>query len=92
MHDEGGSATLIFYKVGDRWWKEPILNIIAAAAQFSSYTHVEITIGKCTVRSQSALCSVVPTFVFATGEESGCNGAMANVCRVFNDNVGVVRL
>ena len=68
MHDEGGSVTLIFYKVGDKWWREPILNIIAAAAQFSSYTHVELAIG----------------------EESGSRGEMANVCRVFNDSVGVV--
>jgi hypothetical protein len=43
--DEGGSATLIFYKLGENWWKEPALNIIAAAAQFSRFTHVEIAIG-----------------------------------------------
>ena len=43
--DEAGSVTLIFYKVGQQWWKEPVLNIIAAVAQMSSFTHVEIAIG-----------------------------------------------
>lgn len=47
MSDVGTSVTLIFYKVGDRWWNEPALNLLAAAAQFSSYTHVEIAIGEC---------------------------------------------
>ena len=69
MEHDGSSVTLIFYRVGERWWKEPLLNIVAAAAQFSSLTHVEIAIG----------------------EDAGSNGTMANVCRVFNDNVGVVR-
>jgi hypothetical protein len=46
MSDNGTSVTLIFYKVGSEWWKEPALNLIAAAAQFSSYTHVEIAIGE----------------------------------------------
>ena len=64
---EGSSVTLIFYRVGEQWWKEPFLNILAAAAQMSSLTHVEIAIG----------------------EEAGVNGMMTNVCRVFNDRVGV---
>ena len=38
------SVTLIFYKVGDQWW-QPALNLLAAA-QFSSYTHVELAIEK----------------------------------------------
>jgi hypothetical protein len=45
MSDDSGQVTLIFYKLGDRWWKEPFLNIVAAAAQMSSFTHVEIAIG-----------------------------------------------
>ena len=57
------------YRLSDRWWNEPLLNIVAAAAQMSSLTHVEIAIG----------------------EEVGSNGMMSNVCRVFNDSVGVVR-
>mgnify|MGYP006128484441 CR=1 FL=1 len=46
MGDAGTSVTLIFYRVGDQWWKEPALNLLAAVAQFSSYTHVEIAIGE----------------------------------------------
>ena len=46
MSDTGTSVTLIFYRIGDRWWTEPALNLIAAAAQMSSYTHVEIAIGE----------------------------------------------
>ena len=46
MSDQGTSVTLIFYKVGSEWWKEPALNLLAAAAQLSSYTHVEFAIGE----------------------------------------------
>ena len=46
MSGDGTSVTLIFYRVGAEWWKEPALNLIAAVAQFSSYTHVEIAIGE----------------------------------------------
>ena len=65
--DSGSSVTLIYYRIGEKWWKEPFLNVVAAAAQMSSLTHVEIAIG----------------------EEVGNNGMMTNVCRVFNDAVGV---
>ena len=44
---DGTSVTLVFYQIGERWWKEPALNLLAAAAQFSSFTHVEIAIGEC---------------------------------------------
>lgn len=40
-----GVVTLVFYKIGQDWWREPALNIIAAAAQGSSFTHCEIAIG-----------------------------------------------
>lgn len=47
MSDQGTSVTLIFYKISSQdWWKEPALNLIAAAAQFSTYTHVELSIGE----------------------------------------------
>lgn len=46
MADAGTSVTLIFYRVGPKWWEEPALNLIAAAAQMSAYTHVEIAIGE----------------------------------------------
>jgi hypothetical protein len=43
--DDSGQVTLIFYKLGSKWWTEPFLNVVAAAAQMSSFTHVEIAIG-----------------------------------------------
>ena len=46
MSDEGTSVTLIFYKIGEQFWKEPLLNIVAAAAQMSPFTHVEIALGE----------------------------------------------
>jgi hypothetical protein len=46
MGDGSGSVTLIFYRVGAKWWKEPALNLLAAAAQRSAYTHVELAIGE----------------------------------------------
>lgn len=46
MADQGSSVTLILYRVGDKWWREPALNLVAAAAQFSAYTHIEIAIGE----------------------------------------------
>lgn len=47
MSDEGGSVTLVFYRIGTgtNILKEPFLNIVAAAFQMSSFTHVEIAIG-----------------------------------------------
>lgn len=45
MSGGGGSVTLIFYKLPDRWWAEPLLNVISAAAQGSRFTHVELAIG-----------------------------------------------
>ena len=46
MGDQGSSVTLIFYSIDPQWWKEPFLNIVAAAAQFSTFTHVEMAIGE----------------------------------------------
>ena len=43
--DAGGSVTLVFYKIPDKWYREPFLNIVAAAFQNSSFTHVELAIG-----------------------------------------------
>ena len=45
MSDAGSSVTLIFYRMQDKWWKEPWLNLAAAACQMSALTHVEIGIG-----------------------------------------------
>ena len=44
--DSGSSVTLIYYRIGEKWWKEPFLNVVAAAAQMSSLTHVEIALGE----------------------------------------------
>lgn len=40
--------TLVFYAIDKNWWTgtEPLLNLIAAAAQMSSFTHVELAIGE----------------------------------------------
>lgn len=46
MAGSGSSVTLILYQIGDKWWKEPTLNLVAAAAQWSSYTHIEVAIGE----------------------------------------------
>ena len=43
--DNAGSCTLIFYRLPADWRSEPILNVIAAIAQNSSFTHVELAIG-----------------------------------------------
>lgn len=46
MEDGGSSVTLVFYRVGAQWYREPLLNIVAAAAQMSTFTHCEIAIGE----------------------------------------------
>lgn len=48
MSDVGSSVTLIFYRVGKDWYKggEPLLNLVAAAAQGSAFTHVELALGE----------------------------------------------
>lgn len=45
MTEESGSVTLVFYAIQQNWWREPLLNLVAAAAQMSKYSHVEIAIG-----------------------------------------------
>ena len=57
MGDTGGSVTLIFYRI-ESPWREPFLNLLAAAAQLSAFTHVEIAIG---AHSQSRACCYPPT-------------------------------
>jgi len=107
MEGDGSSVTLIFYRVGEQWWKESFLNILAAAAQMSSLTHVEIAIGG-TIRNfehppppaahththtqQSQTAYFTKRNRSRVAEEAGANGMMKNVCRVFNDKVGVVSI
>lgn len=44
--DTGSSVTLILYSIDKHWYKEPLLNLLAAAAQMSSFTHCELAIGE----------------------------------------------
>ena len=48
MSDRGSSVTLILYSLDPGWMSgaEPFLNLVAAAAQRSSFTHVELAIGE----------------------------------------------
>ena len=46
MAEVGSSVTLIFYKLRPDWWSEAGLNLIAAMAQMSSFTHVEVALGQ----------------------------------------------
>ena len=43
--DASGQVTLIFYKINEKWWKEPALNVLASIAQGSKFCHVELSIG-----------------------------------------------
>ena len=42
---EGGSVTLILYKVNQKWYTEPFLNVVSALATQSPFTHSELAIG-----------------------------------------------
>ena len=44
--NDASSVTLIFYHLDAQWWTEPTLNLIAAAAQMSPLTHVEVALGE----------------------------------------------
>lgn len=69
--DGGSSVTLIFYRISDRWWKEPFLNLVAATAQFSSLTHVELAIGE-EVGSGGTMANVCRVFNDAQGVVELC--------------------
>ena len=70
MGDGGSSVTLIFYSIDSNWWRgtEPLLNLIAAAAQFSSFTHVEMAIGE-TAGACGEMSNVLRVFNDSTGVE-----------------------
>ena len=97
---EGSSVTLVFYRISaDSWYKEPALNLIAAAAQLSTYTHVELSIGEVLPNLPALLAECTPSasppdsttrLLFCT-QAAGSGGQMANVVRIYNDPVGVVR-
>ena len=64
----GSSVTLILYQVGEQWWKEPTLNLLAAMAQWSSYTHVELAIGE-DPGARGMMANVARVFNDAVGVE-----------------------
>lgn len=77
------------------------MNLLAAAAQMSSYTHVEIAIGevlKLFIEPQDSppdpqirlrLTNVSATSAYCS-QVAGQRGMMANVARIFNDACGAV--
>ena len=66
--ESGSSITLIFYRIGQQWWKEPTLNIVAAMCQMSPFTHVEIAIGE-TAGSNGMMTNVARIFNDNVGVE-----------------------
>tara|TARA_Y100000389_G_scaffold176616_1_gene188266 strand:- start:1071 stop:1301 length:231 start_codon:yes stop_codon:yes gene_type:complete len=69
-----------------RWWTEPALNLLAAAAQMSAYTHVEIAIGEAAGQN-GMMANVARIFNDQNGAEvtqrTGKNpGAPLHVARV----------
>lgn len=65
--DQGGSATLIFYRLDD-WKKEHPLNILAAWATGSAFSHVELAIGE-EPGNRGEMKNVVRVFNDAVGVE-----------------------
>ncbi len=68
MSDAGSSVTLIFYRMSDRWWTEPVLNLLAAACQMSALTHVEIALGEA-AGSNNTMTNVCRIFNDRVGAE-----------------------
>ena len=82
MSDAGSSVTLIFYKIGDDWYRggEPLLNLIAAAAQGSVFTHIEIAIGE-TPGDGGRMSNVLRVFNDSIGVVKNCKqGRTMNRC------------
>ena len=71
MSDAGSSVTLILYSIDPDWWRgtEPFLNLVAAAAQRSSFTHVELAIGEESGRT-GEMVNVLRVFNDSTGAVS----------------------
>lgn len=67
MAEEGGSVTLIFYRIGNVF-NEPMLNLVAAACQLSPWTHVELAIGN-DYAASGAMSNVSRIFNDAVGVE-----------------------
>ena len=63
--DASGVVTLIFYKVDSKLWREPFLNILAAVAQGSKFTHCELSIGS---DAEHGMSNVLRVF----NDDKGC--------------------
>ena len=74
MSDAGSSVTLIFYRMSDRWWTEPVLNLLAAACQMSALTHVEIALGEA-AGSNNTMTNVCRIFNDRVGAVRDARGA-----------------
>jgi hypothetical protein len=69
MADQGSSVTLIFYAIDrNNISSEPFLNIAAAVAQWSSFTHVEVAIGE-SAGANGEMRQVLRVFNDSTGVE-----------------------
>jgi hypothetical protein len=99
LMDAGSSVTLIFYCVDqNNVANEPFLNIVAAIAQGSSLTHVEMAIVSAPESSNThtdthragPTASRSGCAPVAQGESPGSGGQMTNVLRIFNDSTGAV--
>ena len=67
MSDSGSSVTLIFYAIDrNNITSEPLLNIAAAIAQWSSFTHVEVALGE-SAGVNGQMRNVLRVFNDATG-------------------------
>lgn len=76
MEPKGSSVTLMFLRVNrDQLHKEPFLNLLAAGGQM--------------LMAGGASGSDLTHVEMAIGEDAGASGQMKNVCRIYNDSVGV---
>ena len=66
--ENSGSVTLVFYRLQKQWWKEPALNIAAAAFQMSDLTHVEVAIGN-VLGQEGKMTNVCRVFNDEVGDE-----------------------
>ena len=82
--DASGVVTLIFYRVSSKLWEEPFLNIVAALAQGSRFTHCELSIG---TDHEHGMKNV--RALFDSDSSYHTDGLLClQVLRVFNDDKG----
>ena len=93
MSDAGSSVTLIFYRMSDRWWTEPVLNLLAAACQMSSLTHVEIALGEAagSNNTMTNVCRIFNDRVGAVSSQASTSFFLPPRARVRCDCAGARR-